>query len=203
MEQTQQTGMAGPPGAKRSLLAQGISDASKPKQANPEDQALYDEFVLTAAEKVHAPESRDGVIKRMQQGEPINAIGNTLATLMEFARMKLAEEGKQMPDQALFPAGAEILDHLIIVARSAGIVQDIQKKDIEMIAMVATDTYMGNRERDGSLDMKQVGDIAKDMQGRIQPGAQAHNEPDVDEQGGQSDQDGDEPMQQRMRGGMA
>lgn len=98
----------------------GNGQAPVKRQATPEEQAAYDNFVKAGYALIYAKETAPAIINRLKQGNPVSALA--MVTVMVVKRVVDAmEQHGQPPDNVvLIKGGTEILADLADLARKHG-----------------------------------------------------------------------------------
>lgn len=116
----------------------GLLDAKRtPPEAAPQDaadegaardtagdsggQALYDQVVKNGLKIIYNRDSMPQLLKSLEgNGEPVDGLANTLATVLARLVQSAEQNGTTIPDDVLRAAAAELLKHLATLEQDSG-----------------------------------------------------------------------------------
>lgn len=153
MKPTQQ-----PPMPKKSLVAQAVGQQTG-SEPDAKKQAQYDKVGVAALRMVHSPETRDSVLARLSQGDPVGAVGAVTAQIINTIHVDAMKNGIQIDGDVLAVVGDEVVRNLAEVSSAAGI-KKFDEDDKQAAMYVAADLVMAQQEKDGTLDLTGVEEIA-------------------------------------------
>lgn len=159
-EEPMMQGMAGPgmgdgmqPGMQPGM---GDGMGNGMKQAGPEQQQLYEQFVAQAMKLIYSEDALPAVLKTLQGGgDPVEGLASA-ASLITFQVSESAEaNGFPVSNDIVFNAGTEIFNQLADVADAAGFADFENDRDaLESAYFKGLDQFRGLMQETGRIDQQ-------------------------------------------------
>lgn len=164
-----QPGPQGPPGPQGLLspgqdaqpnnaVRKGVEMAMNTRPPEPGEQNIYNVFVKAAA--VNAGKIMESIKKRIGIGDKTDSLAQITVMIVERTHDQLAKMGVQVSDDVLREGGAEIMQ---FIHDKSGMKMNPQEQELAM--RKGADLYLSNREKDGTLDMTGIDQLAAMLKG--------------------------------------
>lgn len=166
------------------------------REASPEEQAQYDQFVDNGYNLIYDQKTLPKVLDALKAGDdPVQALGHTAATVVLQLENSAQQNGKQLDPDILYHGGIELLEDLADLSEKAGI-HRYDEKETEAALYAALDNYRLYHQQKGDINQQWVqGDLGLLIQadeegklGKIFPGLEKRfgqgrqGEPPADQQ---------------------
>lgn len=146
-------------GPQRTPIAQGVNQAAN-NLAPPEDQRLYEAFVRAGMQVINHPKTRDAIVKMLQSGRPQDALSHATVQVVQLVERDAKSKGIEFPDQVIAAAGMELMAHLELIGKAAGIFKDLTKGQGLEAIYSGVDQYMADKAMQQDLDLTGIDKIA-------------------------------------------
>jgi len=137
------------------LAGQMQSQPSQQSPLTPDQEKTLGKFIANGMRLIHSEQTRDMVLRRLQVGEPVNAVAD--ATLNIILQVERDAENKGIPvDDDIKAAGAsELMSQIIEVGETAGIFE-MDEQQIKDAAGQAVGKYFQQGIDSGKIPIEKL-----------------------------------------------
>ena len=107
------------------------------EQASPEEQDQYEKMITNAMSTLHGEQSDLILEKLAQDGDPEQAVGDVVVSLIVKLYESAEEAGQPLSDAVILNGGEEILNEVVNLGMIAGVWGDIDEDEGETIQQEA------------------------------------------------------------------
>lgn len=131
--------------------------------ASPQEQAMYNAFVIAAETLIFQPPYRDATLQKLKDeaANPALGIGHTAAMIALSIQGGAKKEGQDIPDDVMYAGGQEVVADLLEVAIAAGIVKQADRDKVYKEAVFQGLKAFGDHEKMSGQLTPQVQQQAK------------------------------------------
>jgi hypothetical protein len=130
MQQQGQDMMGQDPMGQDPMAAGAPSMPGEPRQASPEEQALYNRFVANAYNLVYDEKMLPKMLDILEgEGDPVAGLASAASTVIVRVAEAAQRQGQQLSGDVLFNAGTEVFEDLAELSRTAKIKDFAQDPD--------------------------------------------------------------------------
>lgn len=135
--------------------AAAVDDGPAPN-VSPEEQAQYEQFVLTAVNFIGQPEVTPAIVQRLQATEdPVSNLANAALMVVKRVEDAAAKKGEQINPDVLLHGGEAVVSEIADFAAEVGLV-DFTQEQIDGAFYQAVDQYREMAQREGRIDQQAV-----------------------------------------------
>lgn len=132
-------------------------------QASDKDKADFQQFVAQGMKLLHAPETRDGMLNRLKQGNPIQAIAEVTLTIVD----KL-ESVAQVSDIVKLDGANVLMREVAELAEAAG-VKSLTDEEKAQAFSLALEMYVMKGMKNGTMKPEELQQVQGMMGGQNGP----------------------------------
>lgn len=120
--------------------------------ATPEQQAMYEDFVINGMELLHGKGTRKQIVEQMKAEGGVNGVARTLVMVINNLEEGIERQGVDFPQDLVIQAGKELMGQALQIAESADVIDEVTPEIAEEVLVQAVDLYMGKAKQRGQLN---------------------------------------------------
>jgi len=124
------------------------------EQGNPQQQT-FDHLLAKAMKLIYNDKINAQLIKTIKTGEPVQAIGNIVLTVIEKLETSAAKSNKQIPQEMLPDLALSLIAQLVELVNADGEIQIDEKKQ-SLIFSYAVQEYMKKGIASGKITQEEA-----------------------------------------------
>lgn len=107
----------------RVVAKEGVMVGLLEKNKSPEQNAQVLKFVENGMRVIHSPETRDVVLERLKEGNPVDAVSEVAILVIDKMETDATAQQTKISDEAKLVGGLPLLLQIVEVGEAAGIFQ--------------------------------------------------------------------------------
>lgn len=106
----------------------------KEESASPQEQAMYDSIAVPARAMIYGEQS-EAIVKKLESGDPAEAIGHTAAMVLRSVTGGIEQKGRKVPPDVMIASLDDVISDLVDLASAGKIIDRKQESEIAAAAL--------------------------------------------------------------------